>query len=178
MTEILLPEHTIGKILAFPNPKAQRVIEGATSADSPLILPTSQKLIADAAILDRLSKFPSKFDYSAYEKLEARFLKKPIRGGITFKRPFRLVNSHATCQQCLYAFEIDTYGRGCIHDCVYCYAKAELTVHGYWNNPMPVPSDINEIRKTFYTVFETQKPNKWRSILERRIPTYVIITAG
>jgi DNA repair photolyase len=35
---------------------------------------------------------------------------------------------------------------------------------------MPVPIDINEIRKAFYTTFETSKKNKWRSLLEKRIP--------
>lgn len=132
--------------------------------------PIYNKMILDAAKLDKLSKYPCEFDYSMYKKLELRYAEKPIRGGIKMGTAFRLVNSHTTCQQCLYAFEIDTYGRGCIHDCVYCYAKAQLTVHGYWNNPIPVPVDINEIRKVFYTTFETDKRNKWREILEKKVP--------
>jgi hypothetical protein len=132
--------------------------------------PVYDALVAEAEKLDSLSKYKCEFDYAAYKGLELRYLDKPIRGGITLKTAFRLVNSHATCQQCLYAFEIDTYGRGCIHECVYCYAKAELTVHGYWNTPIPVPVDLNEIRKVFYTVFETDKKNKWREVLEKRIP--------
>lgn len=143
-----------------------RDLEGARGAS----LPIYESLITEAAKLQTLSKYKSNFDYTVYKRLEERFLHKPIRGGITFKSPFKLVNAHATCQQCLYTFEIDTYGRGCIHDCVYCYAKAELTVHGYWNNPVPVPVDINLIRNIFYTVFETSKNSKWRSIMERRIP--------
>ncbi len=132
--------------------------------------PTYDKLIEDAKKLDMLSSYKSEFDYDIFKGLELRYADKPIRGGITMKTAFRLVNSHSTCQQCLYSFEIDTYGRGCIHECVYCYAKAELTVHGYWNNPIPVPVDLNEIRKVFYTVFETDKKNKWREVLEKRIP--------
>jgi DNA repair photolyase len=135
--------------------------------------PVYDSLLVGAAKLDSLSKYPSEFDYGAYRDLELRYADRPIRGGIMMKTAFRLVNHHSTCQQCLYAFEIDTYGRGCIHDCVYCYAKAELTVHGYWNNPIPVPVDLNEIRKTFYTVFETDKKNKWRELLEKRIPLRV-----
>ena len=129
-----------------------------------------RKLLAAARLLDKKSKYPCDFDYSVYQSLENRFASKPIRGGITFRSPFRLVNSHATCQQCLYSFEIDTYGRGCVHNCTYCYARAELTVHGYWNNPIPVPVDINEVRKVFYSVFETTRPNKYREIMEQRIP--------
>ena len=135
--------------------------------------PVTDSLIENGIKLDGLSSYKSSFDYSAYKSLELRYKDKPVRGGITLKTAFRLVNSHATCQQCLYAFEVDTYGRGCIHDCVYCYAKAELTVHGYWNNPISVPVDINQIRKTFYTVFETDKRNKWREILKRRIPVRI-----
>ncbi|MBX2994063.1 MAG: hypothetical protein KF681_04560 [Bdellovibrionaceae bacterium] len=135
-------------------------------------IPTPQydKLIAEAEKLDKKSKYPCKFDYTIYRDLETRYADRPIRGGVSYGKPLKLVNSHSTCQQCLYAFEMDTYGRGCAHDCVYCYARAQLTVHGYWNNPIPVPVDLNEVRKIFYTIFETQKPSKWRSIMEQRIP--------
>lgn len=130
----------------------------------------SDKIIQRAEKLSMLSKYDSKFDYETYRKLELRFGHEQPRGGITFNTPFKLVNSHSACQQCLYAFEIDTYGRGCTHDCVYCYAKAQLTVHGYWNRPFPMPVDLTELWKVFYTVFETDKKSKWRDILEKRIP--------
>jgi DNA repair photolyase len=132
--------------------------------------PLVDEMEAEASKLNALSEYKSNFDWEPFRDLERRALKKPIRGGFVFKSPFKLVNSHATCQQCLYSFEVDTYGRGCAHNCVYCYAKAELTVHGYWNKPYPVPVDINAIRKSFYTVFETDKNSKWREIMEKRIP--------
>jgi hypothetical protein len=149
-------------------------IAGASHLDDfSLLTPTYNELFKESTRLDKLSKYPSTFDYTAFRDLELRFKEKPIRGGIVKNNPFKLVNSHHSCQQCLYAFEIDTYGRGCSHNCVYCYAKAELTVHGYWNNPIPVPVDINEIRKAFYTVFETDKKSKWRSVMEQKIPLRV-----
>lgn len=132
--------------------------------------PKSDEIIEEARKLDLLSSYKSSFDYEIYRALEKRYSDRPVRGGTVMKTAFRLVNSHSTCQQCLYAFEIDTYGRGCIHDCLYCYAKAELTVHGYWNNPIPVPIDINEVRRAFYTAFETDKKHKWKEILQRKIP--------
>lgn len=153
-------------IITFPN-KLPNFIEHKDETSN---TPITDKMIIESEKLNKLSAYKSEFDFEGVRSLETRFKDKPIRGGITMKTAFRLVNSHTTCQQCLYSFEIDTYGRGCIHECVYCYAKAELTVHGYWNNPIPVPVDINEIRKTFYTVFETDKKNKWREILEQRIP--------
>jgi DNA repair photolyase len=161
-----------GNILQFPHaPIPPSIInEKPFKQTKQIETPIYNSILEDAKRLQLLSSYKSTFDYSAYEGLEIRFKDKPIRGGFIFKKPFRLVNSHHTCQQCLYAFEIDTYGRGCAHDCAYCYAKAELTVHGMWNNPIPVPIDINDIRNTFYTVFETDKRNKWRGPLERRVP--------
>lgn len=132
--------------------------------------PFYKKLLDKAASLDRLSKYKSTFDYGIYNYLEKRFSERPVRGGVVFRSPFKLINYHASCEECLYAFMIDTYGRGCVHDCLYCYAKAELTVHGYWNKPFPMPVDINSIRNLFYTIFETNKRSKWRTIMERRIP--------
>lgn len=163
-----LSEHLSTNIIPFPRQYAETPTKDMQN--DILLTPVTDKMKEESRRLDLKSTYKSEFDWSAFEKLEKRANKKPIRGGFTFKSPFKLVNSHATCQQCLYAFEVDTYGRGCVHNCVYCYAKAELTVHGYWNKPYPVPVDLNAIRKVFYTVFETDKKSKWRPILEKRIP--------
>lgn len=117
-----------------------------------------------------LSAYPDTFDWSIYDKIARRYSENPPRGGTVFKTTFKLVNYHSTCSSCHYAFEIDSYGRGCIHDCLYCYAKDQLTARGYWNAPMPFPVDLSEIRKILYTVFETDRPSKWRNILMKRIP--------
>jgi len=144
--------------------------EGRQLLNQEIPTPKSDKIFEQVEKLKKVSKYQSQFDYETYRKLELRFGLKQPRGGIVFNTPFKLVNSHHTCQQCLYTFEIDTYGRGCLHECAYCYAKAELTVHGYWNNPFPMPVDISDVWKTFYTVFETDKVSKWRSVMEKRIP--------
>jgi len=49
-----------------------------------------------------------------------------------YEDSFRMVNSHSTCQQCPLCIRSWYLRSGLLHDCVYCYAKAELTVHGYW----------------------------------------------
>jgi hypothetical protein len=144
--------------------------EPSLSIDAAATLSPAEAIVARGIELNEKSRYKSTFDYSIYTDLERRYKDRPIFGGIAYKRPLKLVNAHSACQQCLYSLEIDTYGRGCVHDCVYCYAKAELTVHGYWNNPIPVPTDINEIRKIFYAAFETSRRSRWRSILEARIP--------
>ena len=134
--------------------------------------PIYDKLIAKHDQLSTLSKYPCTFDYTAYKRLEERFKEKMPRGGIIYgsNDPFKLINTHPACQQCLYGFEMDTYGRGCVHNCAYCYSKIELTSHGYWNNPFPMPRDITTVWKVFYDVFETDKKSKWRKILEKRVP--------
>lgn len=150
-------------ITNFPNVDVSKNIENIPTIKSDNVFLKAEKLKA-------VSSYPCEFDFQVYRDLELRFGHEQPKGGITFNSPFKLVNSHTTCQQCLYAFEVDTYGRGCVHDCVYCYAKAELTVHGYWNKPFPMPVDITEIWKVFYTVFETDKKSKWRKVMEKRIP--------
>lgn len=151
--------------------------------DNIISLPTNRPIFAPEApsygpieqkMRDTLStlkdtKYPDTFDWSIYDKIASRF-DEPPRGGVVFNTGLKLVNHHSSCTKCHYAFEIDTYGRGCLHNCVYCYAKEILTRHGYWNEPRPFPLNLAEVRKIFYTVFETNRPSKWREILEKRVP--------
>lgn len=127
-------------------------------------------LLEEFEILKAKSALDIDLDIKPFIRLEKRCKNNPIKGGMFFKSPFRVANHHSSCQQCLYAFEVDTYGRGCTHDCMYCYARDILRQRDYWNNPMPAPVKISDLWKVFYTVFETNKPNKYRSILEKRIP--------
>jgi DNA repair photolyase len=121
-----------------------------------------------AAIKD--SKYPDSFDWTIYDKIAARYGEGQPRGGVVFNTTLKIANFHSSCSKCHYAFEIDTYGRGCIHNCIYCYAKRLLSVRGFWNRPMPFPINMAEVRKIFYTVFETSRPSKWREIMEKRVP--------
>lgn len=116
------------------------------------------------------SLYPDTFDWSIYDKLFARYGDVQPRGGVVFNTGLKLINHHSSCSKCHYAFEIDTYGRGCTHNCSYCYAKEILTRHGYWNEPQPFPLNLADLRKIFYTVFETDKPSKWRQVLEQKFP--------
>jgi DNA repair photolyase len=161
------------KVLKFPNnfatKDAKSLAEFNVGGGRTKVGPIEQKM---RLILDKIkdSKFPDNFDWSIYDKIAARYGDEQPRGGVVFNTTLKLVNYHTSCSKCHYAFEIDTYGRGCIHNCIYCYAKDQLSSHGYWNRPMPFPVNMAEVRKIFYTVFETNKPSKWREVLDKRIP--------
>lgn len=145
--------------------------------DDKLTLPTSigkysGPISSEMALkLGRLkSSYTDEFDWTVYDRLYEKFGNNQPRGGVVFRTALKLVNHHSQCSKCHYALEIDTYGRGCIHNCIYCYAKDQLTLRGYWNRPHPMPVDLSEIRKIFNTVFETDAASKWRNILSARVP--------
>ena len=158
------------KLIKFPR--------SVTAKDGPVLPPESvtpppgpvEKRMR--AVLSSLkgSRYLDTFDWGIYDRIAGRFGNKPPRGGVVFNTTLKLVNHHSSCSKCHYAFEVDTYGRGCVHNCVYCYAKEVLTRHGYWNEPMPFPVNLAEIRKIFYTVFETDRPSRWREVLQKRMP--------
>jgi DNA repair photolyase len=115
------------------------------------------------------SRYPDRFDYSIFDQLHARFGAEQPRGGVVFKAFIKLIEAE-DCKNCFHRFEVDTYGRGCTFNCAYCYAKSYLSVRKFWNEPIPFPMDISELRRIFYTVFETNGPHRFRKIMERRIP--------
>ena len=49
--------------------------------------------------------------------------------------------------KCKYPTRLDTYGRGCSHNCNYCYAKSLLDFRGLWDSEDPAVADINKIEK-------------------------------
>lgn len=49
--------------------------------------------------------------------------------------------------KCYYPTRLDTYGRGCFHDCNYCYAKSLLSFRNLWNPDNPAVADINKIER-------------------------------
>lgn len=148
--------------------------DGKEVPQAPEVAPAKFTGVISGPMWESVSKLNSNyvdnFDWSIYDKLYARFGENQPRGGVVFKTTLKMVNHHSQCSKCHYSLEIDTYGRGCVHNCVYCYAKDQLTLRGYWNRPYPMPVDLVEVRKIFHTVFETDKKSKWRTILEKRVP--------
>lgn len=81
-----------------------------------------------------------------------------------------LIGATSDCMQCFYGFQLDTYMSGCSHDCIYCWAKSELSKIGQWNNTTPIPIDISSLWELFYKAFETDEKFPLRTILLKRIP--------
>ena len=165
--EINTTHHPSGIIIPFPQHKVRLPI--VNSVEEPIYDgPISKGMWERVSKLN--SNFRSDFDWKIYDQLHAKFGKEQPRGGVVFKTTLKLANYHESCSKCHYSLEIDTYGRGCVHNCSYCYAKDSLTKHGSWNRPHPFPVDLSEIRKIFFQVFETDKKTKWRHVLEKRVP--------
>jgi len=68
--------------------------------------------------------------------------------------------------KCHYPVRMDTYGKGCEFNCRYCYSCNILSHWGLWQKPIPV--DITAVEKMFHTIFETDKPHRYRKLLEDR----------
>lgn len=63
-----------------------------------------------------------------------------------FKSFFKTVGGNEG-NKCHYPTRLDTYGCGCQHDCLYCYAKSLLDFRNFWKPENPAIADINKIRK-------------------------------
>lgn len=117
--------------------------------------------------LNEKSSYQSSFNPDVYRKI-SRIWKKHNISNFLLEAPFQNISEIAGCQNCYQAFQMDTYGEGCIHDCFYCFAKHTLEATHQWNNPLPKAADISRLWEIFYTVFETDKPSPWRSLLESK----------
>ena len=49
--------------------------------------------------------------------------------------------------KCHYPTRLDTYGKGCQHNCKYCYAKSLLSFRKMWNPQDPAIADIKKIER-------------------------------
>jgi len=49
--------------------------------------------------------------------------------------------------RCLYPTRLDLYGKGCEHNCSYCYAKSLLDFRKLWDEDNPAVADIEKVYK-------------------------------
>lgn len=64
-----------------------------------------------------------------------------------FKSFFKSVGGNEG-NKCKYPHRLDSYGKGCQHDCSYCYAKSLLDFRKLWHPEEPAVADIEAIKKT------------------------------
>lgn len=58
--------------------------------------------------------------------------------------------------RCRYPVRLDTYGRGCSHDCDYCYARSLLEFRNLWHPEEPAVADVEKIRRRLDRIPECQ----------------------
>lgn len=68
-----------------------------------------------------------------------------------FKSFFKTVGGNEG-NLCQYPTRLDTYGRGCQHDCSYCYAKSLLNFRKMWNPEQPAAANVEKINRKLKTV--------------------------
>ena len=73
-------------------------------------------------------------------------------------------------QRCFYPFKLDTYGCGCTHNCLYCYAKSVLHFRKLWDNENPSIADLRKIENLFLHEFVQKRKTKYSKFFENRIP--------
>lgn len=63
-----------------------------------------------------------------------------------FKSFFKIVGGNEGTL-CRHNVRLDTYGRGCRHNCSYCYARSLLEFRGLWSPESPAVASIEKIRR-------------------------------
>lgn len=111
----------------------------------------------DSKILENYSLFCTALKCSPEKKLFPKSM------------PF-FINNASDCRNCFYGFQLDTYAFGCTHECIYCWAKTELTKINLWNSPSPTPIDLTILWEAFYLVFEKGQKHPLKDILLKKIP--------
>jgi DNA repair photolyase len=63
-----------------------------------------------------------------------------------FKTPLTHMDHRKFNTWCRYNTRLDTYGRGCLHNCSYCYARHLLDFRGNWHPYSPAVVSIGNLR--------------------------------
>lgn len=54
--------------------------------------------------------------------------------------------------RCKYPTRLDMYGKGCQHNCQYCYARSLLDFRKLWNPTEPAMADKEKVRRKLDTI--------------------------
>lgn len=63
-----------------------------------------------------------------------------------FGSPYKVIDSRKYNTWCRWTKRLDTYGRGCQHDCDYCYARALLNFRGLFDVDLPALANLETVR--------------------------------
>ena len=70
--------------------------------------------------------------------------------------------------RCYYPLRLDTYGRGCYHDCLYCYSKSCLDFRKMWDRENPAVADPIEIERVIENGYTGK--GKYAHLIAQKLP--------
>lgn len=85
-------------------------------------------------------------------------------------KSFLKVPGGGEIHRCYYPFKLDTYGRGCMNDCLYCYSRSTLHFRNLWDAKTPAVADIKKIEKMLDDVLVKDKKIKYYEHFKNRVP--------
>ena len=69
-----------------------------------------------------------------------------------FKSPYTVMENRKYNTWCRYTARLDPYGRGCLHNCDYCYARHLLDFRGNWHPYSPAVASIETLRRAVSSI--------------------------
>jgi len=90
-----------------------------------------------------------------------------------YKSPVKIAGA-GEAQRCFYPFKIEPYGRGCSHNCLYCYARSCNEFRGQWNPAYPHVTKLETIRKVFKSALYYGRTNGHiNKLIRSRVPVRI-----
>ncbi len=86
-----------------------------------------------------------------------------------YKSPLSFPGTGYEMVTCHYPLRLDTYS-GCVHDCVYCYAKSILSARKLWSPEFIKMANINKIEKKFEYAFMKNGRGAISEALRHKLP--------
>lgn len=90
-----------------------------------------------------------------------------------YKAPVKIAGA-GEAQRCFYPFKIEPYGRGCSHNCLYCYARSCNDFRGQWDPKRPYVTRLSTIRDVFKSaLYHGRTTGKLNKLIRSQVPVRI-----
>lgn len=144
-----MSEVHMGKMTGSKNPRARKVAQYTKEGefirywdciqDACNELDIRQPHISRCCIGDRKTAYGFVWKYADEEK--GRLIMDE------FKSFFKTVSNGNEGEKCRYNTRLDVYGKGCQHNCDFCYARSLLDFRKLWDHENPAVADIEKVKR-------------------------------